>query len=81
MPFASLHRPSVADVQSAERDTIAWVPRDLLIGGAFVKAAADRTLGVEDPATGGTLAQIADASPADCMAALEAAVAAQDPPL
>ena len=79
MPLASLHRPPAADVRSAERDAIAWVPRGLLIDGAFVEAAAGRTLGVEDPATGGTLAQVADASPADCMAALEAAVAAQDP--
>ena len=40
-------------------------------------AAGRRVLGVEDPATGRTLAGVADAAPLDCMAALEAAVAAQ----
>jgi succinate-semialdehyde dehydrogenase/glutarate-semialdehyde dehydrogenase len=58
-----------------ERET---APRGLLIGGAFVPATGDRTLAVEDPATGQTLAEVADASQADCMAALEAAVDAHD---
>ncbi len=52
-------------------------PTGLLIDGAFVAAAAGRTLVVEDPATGREIAEVADAAPADCMAALEAAVAAQ----
>ena len=52
-------------------------PTGLLIDGAFVAAADGRTLCVEDPATGRPIAEVADASPADCMAALEAAAAAQ----
>jgi succinate-semialdehyde dehydrogenase/glutarate-semialdehyde dehydrogenase len=49
----------------------------LLIDGRFVAATENRTLSVEDPATGRSIAEVADASPADCMAALEAAVGAQ----
>ena len=52
-------------------------PTGLLIDGAFVSATDGRTLAVEDPATGRTLVEVADAAPADCMAALEAAVDAQ----
>jgi succinate-semialdehyde dehydrogenase / glutarate-semialdehyde dehydrogenase len=52
-------------------------PTGLLIDGSFVGAAEGRTLAVEDPATGRTIARVADASESDCMAALEAAVAAQ----
>ena len=52
-------------------------PTGLLIDGSFVEADDGRTLSVEDPATGRVLAEVADASAADCMAALEAAVAAQ----
>ena len=52
-------------------------PTGLLIDGSFVEATDGRVLEVEDPATGRVIAEVADASPADCMAALEAAVAAQ----
>ena len=55
----------------------ARTPPSLLIDGAFVAATDGRTLAVEDPATGRPIAAVADASPADCLAALEAAVAAQ----
>ena len=60
-------------------EAVAFSPTGLLIDGAFVPAAGRRVLGVEDPATGRTLASVADAAPLDCMAALEAAVAAQGP--
>ena len=56
---------------------LAGCPTGLLIDGSFAAAAEGRTLTVEDPATGRVIAEVADASPADCMAALEAAVAAQ----
>jgi succinate-semialdehyde dehydrogenase / glutarate-semialdehyde dehydrogenase len=59
-------------------DELEIIPRGLLIAGEFVPASEGRTLVVEDPATGEALAQVADASPADCMAALDAAAAAQD---
>ena len=61
----------------AHAEAVAFSPTGLLIDGAFVRAAGRRVLGVEDPATGQTLASVADAAPLDCMAALEAAVAAQ----
>ena len=58
-------------------DVLSGCPAGLLIDGSFVAATDGRTLAVEDPATGHEIAEVADASPADCMAALEAAVAAQ----
>jgi succinate-semialdehyde dehydrogenase/glutarate-semialdehyde dehydrogenase len=56
---------------------LASCPTGLLIDGSFVAAGEGRTLAVEDPATGRVIAEVADASPADCMTALEAAVGAQ----
>jgi succinate-semialdehyde dehydrogenase / glutarate-semialdehyde dehydrogenase len=53
------------------------VPKDLFIGGEWRGAAAGGSFAVEDPATGETLCQVADAGPEDGMAALDAAVAAQ----
>ncbi|MFK4730753.1 NAD-dependent succinate-semialdehyde dehydrogenase [Agromyces mediolanus] len=50
----------------------------LFIGGAWVDAEGGKTLEVADPSTGETIKVIADASPADGIAALDAAVAAQD---
>ena len=63
--------------QVSDAEDFATCPTGLLIDGAFVAASDARTLAVEDPATGRPIARVADASPADCMAALEAAVAAQ----
>jgi succinate-semialdehyde dehydrogenase/glutarate-semialdehyde dehydrogenase len=50
----------------------------LFIGGEWVEAEGGRTLAVTDPSTGDTIREIADASPADGIRALDAAVAAQD---
>lgn len=50
----------------------------LFIGGAWVDAEGGKTLEVADPSTGETIKVIADASPADGIKALDAAVAAQD---
>ena len=50
------------------------VPTELLIGGTWV--AGDDTLDVEDPSTGEVLTSVADASPEQGIAALDAAVAA-----
>ncbi|NUT58700.1 MAG: aldehyde dehydrogenase family protein, partial [Agromyces sp.] len=50
----------------------------LFIGGEWVEAEGGRTLAVTDPSTGDTIKEIADASPADGIRALDAAVAAQD---
>jgi succinate-semialdehyde dehydrogenase / glutarate-semialdehyde dehydrogenase len=53
------------------------VPKQLLIGGEWRDASGSATLGVEDPATGETLCEIADATPEDAVSALDAAVAKQ----
>ncbi len=50
----------------------------LFIGGAWVDAEGGKTLAVADPSTGETIKEIADASVADGLRALDAAVAAQD---
>jgi len=53
------------------------VPKQLFIDGTWRDAQGTRVLPVEDPATGRTLCEVADAAPADGMAALDAADAAQ----
>jgi succinate-semialdehyde dehydrogenase/glutarate-semialdehyde dehydrogenase len=52
------------------------VPKQLYIGGEW-RDGGEGTLPVEDPSTGEPLCDIADASPEDAMAALDAAVDAQ----
>lgn len=54
------------------------VPTGLYIGGSWRAAESERLLPVEDPSTGNVLVEVADASPADGMAALDAAVEAQE---
>jgi succinate-semialdehyde dehydrogenase / glutarate-semialdehyde dehydrogenase len=51
------------------------VPKGLLIGGKWIST--EKTVPVEDPSTGEVIAEVADASPAQGIAALDAAVAAQ----
>jgi succinate-semialdehyde dehydrogenase/glutarate-semialdehyde dehydrogenase len=53
------------------------VPKQLFIGGRWRDASGGGTLGVEDPATGETLVEVADAQPGDGIAALAAAADAQ----
>ncbi|WP_226345994.1 NAD-dependent succinate-semialdehyde dehydrogenase [Agilicoccus flavus] len=53
------------------------VKKQLFIGGEWVDAAGGATFDVLDPATGQVLCAVADASPEDARAALDAAVAAQ----
>lgn len=50
----------------------------LFIDGRWQDAEGSRTFAVHDPATGDVLARVADASPADGLRALDAAVAAAD---
>lgn len=54
------------------------VPRGLFIGGAWRASASGATLGVTNPATGQVIAEIADATVEDGMAALDAADAAAE---
>ncbi|MBZ6371118.1 NAD-dependent succinate-semialdehyde dehydrogenase [Microbacterium aurum] len=65
---------------SAERETelLDRVPDGLFIGGSWRGAENGATLTVADPATGDVVKTIASASVADGIAALDAAVAAQD---
>ncbi|MET9314032.1 NAD-dependent succinate-semialdehyde dehydrogenase [Kribbella sp. NPDC003505] len=62
---------------SREREVVEACPTELFIGGKWVAAESGKTLPVEDPSTGTALCDVADASPADGKAALDAAVAAQ----
>jgi succinate-semialdehyde dehydrogenase/glutarate-semialdehyde dehydrogenase len=62
---------------TAEQQVVDAVPKQLLIGGEWRDAQAGATLAVEDPSTGETLCEIADADVADGDAALAAASAAQ----
>ncbi len=52
------------------------VPKDLFIGGKWRAGGGSVTFPVEDPATGEILCEVADATPADGRAALDAAVEA-----
>ncbi|QAY72221.1 NAD-dependent succinate-semialdehyde dehydrogenase [Agromyces protaetiae] len=61
-----------------ESELLAKVESGLFIGGEWVAAEGGKTLTVTDPATGEVVKEIADASPADGLRALDAAVAAQD---
>jgi succinate-semialdehyde dehydrogenase / glutarate-semialdehyde dehydrogenase len=62
---------------SAEKQLLDDTPRQLLIGGEW-RDGTKGTLAVEDPSTGETIAEVADASADDARAALDAAVAAAD---
>ena len=80
MTIANEHAATPAQpdaVTSAdEQRVLAAVPRGLYIDGRWRDGELG-TIGVEDPSTGASLCQIADASPANAMAALDAAVAKQ----
>jgi succinate-semialdehyde dehydrogenase/glutarate-semialdehyde dehydrogenase len=64
--------------QDQERSVVQAARRQLLIGGEWRDASGGATFAVEDPSTGETLVEVADASPDDAVAALDAAVAVQD---
>jgi succinate-semialdehyde dehydrogenase/glutarate-semialdehyde dehydrogenase len=53
------------------------VPKQLYIGGRWRDASGAGTLAVEDPSTGETLVEVANAQPDDALAALAAAAEAQ----
>jgi succinate-semialdehyde dehydrogenase / glutarate-semialdehyde dehydrogenase len=65
--------------QSAEEQAVVdAVPKGLFIGGEWRDAGDGETLAVEDPSTGEPIAQVADATPGDATAALDAAVAVRE---
>jgi len=61
-----------------EAELLEQVPNELYINGQWVPAADGNTLTVHDPSTGQVIKTIADAGVADGLAALDAAVEAQD---
>src|SRR5215217_6147372 len=62
---------------SQEQDVVARVPKGLFVGGAWRDASGGGTLPVADPSTGEALCEVADATPEDARAALDAACAVQ----
>jgi succinate-semialdehyde dehydrogenase/glutarate-semialdehyde dehydrogenase len=62
---------------SDEQAVLDRVPTGLYIGGEWRPASGNGTLVVEDPSTGQPLAEVADATPGDALAALAAAAGAQ----
>ncbi|MCD6014824.1 MAG: gabD3 [Solirubrobacterales bacterium] len=63
----------------AEREStvVEAAPKQLLIGGEWRDAGGGATLAVEDPSTGEAICEIADATPEDAQAAIDAAAEAQ----
>src|SRR3954447_9402961 len=69
------------DVEADERFALARaaagsVPADVFVGGAWLEPAGGARFAVADPATGETIAMVADGGPRDALAALDAAVGA-----
>lgn len=60
---------------SQEQSVVDWVPKQLFIAGEW-RDGQNGTFDVEDPSTEQSLCAVADASPADAMTALDAAVQA-----
>jgi len=60
-----------------EQSAIDSVPTQLFIGGEWRAASGGATLDVEDPSTGEAIASVADATPDDAKAALDACYAVQ----
>ena len=65
------------NAQTDETVVIDSVPKQLFLAGSWTDAAQGRTFDVHDPATGKVLCSVADASPADGMAAMQATAQAQ----
>src|SRR5947209_19805278 len=61
--------------KSQEHEILEQVPKQLYIGGEW-RDGAKGAIAVEDPSTGDTLCEVADASEQDAKTALDAAVAA-----
>jgi len=52
-------------IASREHEAVDRVPKGLYIGGEWRDADGGQTLPVDDPATGETLCEVADATPED----------------
>src|SRR4051812_32651117 len=64
-------------IATKEQTVVDQVAKQLYIGGEWRDASGGETLAVEDPATGEALCEVADGTPEDANAALDAAVAMQ----
>jgi succinate-semialdehyde dehydrogenase / glutarate-semialdehyde dehydrogenase len=60
-------------MSASEQAVLDAVPKQLYIAGAWRDGAGGETVAVEDPSTGATIAEVADATPDDALAALAAA--------
>jgi succinate-semialdehyde dehydrogenase/glutarate-semialdehyde dehydrogenase len=67
-----------AGLSDRERQVLDLAGGSLIIGGSSVDASSGKTFGVDDPATHQIIAEVADGTPEDGIAALDAAVAAGD---
>ena len=63
---------------SQEQAAVDAVPKQLFIGGEWRDADGGQTIPVEDPSTQEVIAEVADATPGDAVAALDAAVAVRE---
>ncbi len=63
--------------EAHEQQVVDSVPKQLFIGGRWRDATGSDTFAVEDPSTEEEIARVADATPEDALAALEAADEAQ----
>jgi succinate-semialdehyde dehydrogenase / glutarate-semialdehyde dehydrogenase len=64
-------------IATQEQTVVEKVEKRLYIGGEWRDASEGNTFAVEDPSTGEPLCEVADATPGDAEAALDAAVASQ----
>jgi succinate-semialdehyde dehydrogenase/glutarate-semialdehyde dehydrogenase len=64
-------------LNAGEQKVIDEAPKQLLVGGEWRDASGGATLAVEDPATGETVCEVADGTPEDAQAAMDAACEAQ----
>jgi len=64
-------------IATQEQSVIDQVAKQLYIGGEWRDASGGDTLPIEDPATGEALCEVANGTPEDARAALDAAVAKQ----
>lgn len=60
-----------------EKRVLDAVPHQLFIGGEWRDSSTGKTLDIEDPSTEESLCSIADGTPEDAIAALDAACAVQ----
>jgi succinate-semialdehyde dehydrogenase/glutarate-semialdehyde dehydrogenase len=65
-------------MSTTEQSALDSVPTRLFVGGEWRDASGGGALDVEDPSTGEAIASVADATPEDAKAALDAACDAQD---